>query len=108
MPTIEKSECLPPPRPRSPTFIDTLSSCLRDETQESYLSIYLFILFFFFFVVVIAFFKTKCSCFFVFFLLFFFKPNLQYLEPTFGVVGTKHTQTDTHDRFSKSLYLLRL
>ena len=40
--TIEKSECLPPPRPRSPAFIDTLSSCLRDGTQESYLSIFFF------------------------------------------------------------------
>ena len=40
--------------------------------------------------------------------LFFSKTNLQYLEPTFGMVGAKHTQTDTHDRFSKSLYLLRL
>ena len=39
---------------------------------------------------------------------YFAKPNLLYLEPTFGMVGAKHTQTDTHDRFSKSLYLLRL
>ena len=40
--TIEKSECLPPPRPHSPAFIDTLSFCLRDGTQESYLSIFFF------------------------------------------------------------------
>ena len=40
--TIEKSECLPPPRPRSPAFIDTLSSCLTDGTQKSYLSIFFF------------------------------------------------------------------
>ena len=46
--TIEKSECLPHnPAPRSPAFIDTLSSCQRDGTQESYLSSFFF------------FFKTK-------------------------------------------------
>ena len=50
--TIEKSECLPhpTPHPRSPAFLDTLASCLRDGTQESYLSS--------------IFFKTKCSFFF--------------------------------------------
>ena len=52
--------------------------------------------------------------FFEFFFIFFLgrgggsKLNLLYLEPTFGMVGAKHTQTDTHDHFSKSLYLLRL
>ena len=39
----------PPPHPRSPTFIDTLSSCLRDGTQESYRSSFFF-------------FKTKFYC----------------------------------------------
>ena len=33
---------------------------------------------------------------------YFSKPNLLYLEPTFGMVGAKHSQTDTLDRFSKS------
>ena len=88
--TIEKSECLPSPppplpRPRSPAFIDTLSSCLRDGTQESYLSVIFFFFFFFyylfffilffvlFFVVVVVvvlllfFFETKC--------IFFSEPN---------------------------------
>ena len=92
--TTEKSECLPPPpphlhsppRPRSPAFIDTLSSCLRDGTQESYLS---------------SFSKPNA-------VVFFSKPNLLYLEPTctFGMVGAKHTQTDTHDRFSKKIVLV--
>ena len=35
---------------------------------------------------------------------FFFFSNLLYLEPTFGMDDAKHTQTDTHDRFSKSLF----
>ena len=36
----------PPSRPRSPAFIDTLPSCLRDGTQESYLSSFFFFFFF--------------------------------------------------------------
>ena len=50
-----------------------------------------------------------CVCvffFFFFFFLFFFKPNLLYLEPTFGMDGAKHTQTDTHDRFFKTSVLV--
>ena len=49
--------------------------------------------------------------FFFLFFFFFSKPNLLYLEPTFDMVGAKHTQTDTHDRYFfslKSLYLLCL
>ena len=38
--------------------------------------------------------------------LFFSKPNLLYLEPTFGMVGAKHTQTDTHDRFFQKFVLV--
>ena len=44
-------------------------------------------------------------CFFFFLFFFFFsKPNLLYLEPTFGTVGPKHTETF----FPNRLYLLRL
>ena len=46
-----------------------------------------------------------------FFFFFFFQTKFivsRALEPTFGMAGAKHTQTDTHDRFAKSLYLLRL
>ena len=39
--------------PRSPAFIDTLSSCLRDGTQESYLRSFL-----------LFFFQNQCSFFF--------------------------------------------
>ena len=73
----------PPPRPRSTAFIDTLSSCLRDGTQESYLSSLLFFFFFFFFFVFCCFFfVSKCSC-------FISNPNLLHLEPTFGMLGAK-------------------
>ena len=64
------------PVPRSPAFTDTLSSCLRDGTQESYLSSFFF------------FSKPIANAFF----FFFSKPNVLYLEPTFGMVGAKHTQ----------------
>ena len=41
-----------------------------------------------------------------FFFFFFFKPNLLYLEPTFGMAGAKHTQTDTHDSFFQKFVLV--
>ena len=45
-----KKVWVPPPTlppPRSPAFIDTLSSCLRNGTQESYFSPFFFFFFFF-------------------------------------------------------------
>ena len=40
---------------------------------------------------------------------FFFFQNQIYVSRAYiWVVGAKHTQTDMQDRFSKSLYLLRL
>ena len=109
--------------PRSPAFIDTLSSCPRDRIQDSYLSSLFFFFFFFFFLLIFCLFfqnQMQFVCFllfvflFVFFVLFFVVVFffiylfiylfLLYLEPIFGMVGAKHTQTaDTHDRFSKSL-----
>ena len=84
--TIEKSECLPQPRPRSPAFRDTLSSCLRDGTQKSYLSSYFFFFFFFFFLLLFFFFffffsKPDAVFFFFvfcFFFVFFFVLNQIY------------------------------
>ena len=63
--TYHRKVWVPPTPPRSPAFIDTLCSCLRDGTQLSYLSPFFFFLnqmqffFFFFFLCVFFFFQTK-------------------------------------------------